>query len=47
MEGYVDDTLETITKRMEEQLTGHLNMIDDTNNIKFTDEEESGGGLLV
>ena len=37
---YVDDVLEIINKGQVQSLTDHLNQIDTTNSIKFTNEEE-------
>jgi hypothetical protein len=42
---YVDDILEIIHKDATQQLTDHLNTIDDTGNIKFTFEEEDNGQI--
>ena len=40
---YVDDILELIKTGMTQQLTDHLNRVDETNSIKFTYEESAEG----
>ena len=42
---YVDDILEIIKRGSVQQLTDHLNIVDDTGSIKFTHEEESDGSI--
>ena len=42
---YVDDVLEIIKKDTVEELTDHLNQVDETNSIKFTYEQESDGKI--
>ena len=42
---YVDDILEIIKRGSVQQLTDHLNTVDDTGSIKFTHEEESDGSI--
>ena len=42
---YVDDILEVVNKEAVNELTDHLNTIDDTNSIKFTYEEEKEGKM--
>ena len=42
---YVDDILEVIKTGMTQQLTDHLNRVDETNSIKFTHEEEVEGTI--
>ena len=45
MERYVDDILEVVRKEAVNNLTEHLNKIDNTNSIKFTYEEEKDGKM--
>ena len=40
---YVDDILEVIKTGMTQQLTDHLNRVDETSSIKFTHKEEAEG----
>ena len=42
---YVDDILEVIKTGTTQQLTDHLNRVDETNSIKFTHEEEAEGTI--
>ena len=42
---YVDDVMEVVRKGCEQELTEHLNSIDNTGSIKFTYEEESDNSL--
>ena len=42
---YVDDILEIVTRGTEEQLTEHLNNVDDTGSLKFTYECEEEGKI--
>ena len=42
---YVDDILEIITRGQEDQLTEHLNQVDDTGSLKFTYECEQDGKI--
>ena len=42
---FVDDVLEIIQKNSTQKLTEHLNSIDPTGNIKFTQEEEDQGKI--
>ena len=42
---YVDDILDVIKTRMQQHLTDHLNTVDETNNMKFTHEEEAKGTI--
>ena len=44
---YVDDILEVIKTGMTQQLTDHLNRVDETNSIKFTHEEEEAEGTRL
>ena len=42
---YVDDVLEKIKRGKLQNLTDHLNTVDETNSIKFTHEEEYDGAI--
>ena len=42
---YVDDIQEVIKTGMTQHLTDHLNRVDETNSIKFTQEEEAEGTM--
>ena len=44
---YVDDILEKIQKGELQNLTDHLNRVNETGSIKFTHEEESNGSIPV
>ena len=41
----MDDTLEVIKKGQAENLTNHLNSVDESGSIKFTHEEETNGSI--
>ena len=43
---YVDDVLEKIKQGELQNLTDHINTVDETNSIKFTHEEECDGAIL-
>ncbi len=44
---YVDDILELVCKDKVDALTEHLNQVDDTGSIKFTDEREKKNSQIV
>ena len=42
---YIDEILDVIKTGMTQHLTDHLNIVDETNSIKFTQEEEAEGTI--